>query len=72
MKVRVVPEVKVSWDGFNPRKGNRHLCLRTANSMDTLIGLLSSGNQEGSLHVAVIGLFCSPLLEGHRAQMWDS
>lgn len=69
MKMRLGTEVKVSWDGFSPRRRKRHLHLRTANSMDTLIGLLSSETQEGSFPVAVAGLFCSPLLEGRRKQM---
>lgn len=58
MKVRMGAEVKVYWDGCHPRRRKRHLFLRTANSTDTLIGLLSLDTQEGTFPVVVIGLFC--------------
>lgn len=58
MKVRMGAEVKVYWDGCHSRRRKRHLFLRTANSTDTLIGLLSLDTQEGTFPVVVIGLFC--------------
>lgn len=58
MKVRMGAEVKVYWDGCHPRRRKRHLFLRTANSTDTLIGLLSLHTQEGTFPVVMIDLFC--------------
>lgn len=58
MKVRMGAEVKVYWDGCHRRRRKRHLFLRTADSTDTLIGLLSLHTQEGIFPEVVIGLFC--------------